>query len=70
MAKFKDGDRVQMTAQARAANPDARSYTGVIVGEARSPCEVRIRRDGQKTIMLWHENAWEPLKQAGGGERG
>jgi hypothetical protein len=59
MAKFKDGDKVQMTPETRKANPGARSFTGVVVGEARHPNEIRIRRDGQKTIVLWHETAWE-----------
>ena len=59
MAKFRDGDKVQMTPETRAANPDSRSFTGVVVGRARFPQEVRIRKDGQKTVTLWHETAWE-----------
>jgi hypothetical protein len=52
-----------MTAEARVANPNARSYTGVVVGTARSGVEVRVKRDGQKSTMLWHESVWEPLTQ-------
>lgn len=63
MAKFKDGDKVQMTPETRKANHGAQSFTGVVVGEARNPNEVRIRRDGQKTVVLWHETAWE-LREA------
>lgn len=59
MSKFKDGDRVQMTPETAKANQGARSLTGVVVGQARNPAEVRIRRDGQKTVVLWHETAWE-----------
>jgi ribosomal protein L21E len=59
--KFKDGDRVQMTPETVKANPGARSTTGVVVGQARNPDEVRIKRDGQKSVVLWHETAWEPL---------
>jgi ribosomal protein L21E len=64
MAKFKDGDRVQMTPDTAKANIGARSRTGVVVGQARSPVEVRIRRDGQKTVVLWHESAWELRDEA------
>ena len=67
--KFKDGDRVQMTQEARDANPGSRSFAGVVVGKSRLPFNVRIRKDGQKTIMLWHENAWEPLATMQKGER-
>jgi hypothetical protein len=59
MAKFKDGDRVQMRPGTMRASPGSRSVTGVVVGQARHPEEVRIRRDGQKTVTLWHESAWE-----------
>lgn len=69
MAKFKDGDRVQMTPETVKANPGTRSVTGVVVGQARHPEEVRIRKDGQKTVTLWHENAWE-LRRDSTGEEG
>jgi hypothetical protein len=50
-----------MTKEAAEVNYRARSFTGVVVGRARDAHCVRVRRDGQKTVMLWHENAWEPL---------
>jgi ribosomal protein L21E len=58
MAKFKDGDKVQMTPETVKANPGMRVHTGVVVGQARNPVEVRIRKDGQKSVTLWHESAW------------
>jgi len=69
MAKFKDGDRVQMTPETIKANRGARSITGVVVGTARNPVEVRIRRDGQKTVTLWHESAWEHRRDDTAAER-
>jgi hypothetical protein len=55
--KFQSGDKVQMASDTYVLNRDARSYTGVIIGPSRLPNHVRIRRDGLKTIELWHENA-------------
>lgn len=59
MAKFKIGDLVQMTSDTYAMNRDARSYVGEVVGLSRIPKNVRVKRDGLKTVELWHEDAWE-----------
>lgn len=59
--KFKAGDKVQMTPETAKVNDAARSFTGVIIGLSRRPRTVRLKRDGLKSIELWHEDAWERL---------
>jgi hypothetical protein len=57
--KFKAGDMVVMTLETYEMNRTARSHTGVVVGESRLPHCIRVQRDGQKTIDIWHESAWQ-----------
>ena len=62
MSKFRDGDRVQFTAETRRWNPGARSITGMVVkSEPNRNGQIRVRRDDLKTAEYWNEEAWEPL---------
>ena len=60
MPRFKDGDRVQFTAETQRFNPGARSITGVVVRcEPNQSGNIRVRRDDLKTAEYWNEEAWE-----------
>lgn len=64
--KFKAKDHVTMTKLALSSNPNVKSTSGVVISVMPKTSDgfvnIRVRRDGLKTVETWPQSAWRKRK--------